>query len=89
MPAQFERIESWDGLTFKIYRGEGVSLLAFDLDPAHATDDFVGFSVEVKYPNSDHWGALGLCRENGHLKRERVKRHGIVVSARACIHLDP
>lgn len=58
MPTQFERTESSDGLTFKIYRGEGVSLLAFDLDEDRATDDFVGFSVEVKYPGSDHWGAL-------------------------------
>ena len=42
----------------KLYRGEGVALLAFDLDPAATTDDFVGFSVEVKYPGSDHFGAL-------------------------------
>jgi hypothetical protein len=58
MPLEFERKESSGGLTFKLYRGEGVALLAFDLDPAQATDDFVGFSVEVKYPGSDHWGAL-------------------------------
>ena len=54
----FERKESSGGLTFKLYRGEGVALLAFDLDPAHATDDFVGFSVEVKYPGSNQFGAL-------------------------------
>ena len=35
----FERKKSSGGLTFKLYRGEGVALLAFDLDPAHATDD--------------------------------------------------
>lgn len=58
MATEFERKESSAGLTFKIYRGEGVALLAFDLDPAQATDDFVGFSVEVQYPDSDHWGAL-------------------------------
>ena len=58
MPTEFERKDSADGLTFKVYRGEGVALLAFDLDPDQATDDFVGFSVEVKYPGSDHWGAL-------------------------------
>ena len=54
----FERKESSGGLTFKLYRGEGVALLAFDLDPAQATDDFVGFSVEVKYPGSNQFGAL-------------------------------
>src|SRR5262245_34032608 len=58
MPTDFERTESSGGLTFKLYRGEGVALLAFDLAEEQATDDFVGFSVEVKYPDSDHWGAL-------------------------------
>jgi phosphatidylserine/phosphatidylglycerophosphate/cardiolipin synthase-like enzyme len=58
MAGDFERKESAGGLTFKLYRGEGVALLAFDLDAAEASDDFVGFSVEVRYPGSDHWGAL-------------------------------
>ncbi len=58
MANEFERKESSGGLTFKLYRGEGVALLAFDLDAAAATDDFVGFSVEVKYPGSGHFGAL-------------------------------
>ena len=58
MPAEFERKESAGGLTVKLYRGEGVALLAFDLDPAQATDDFVGFTVEVRYPGSDNWGVL-------------------------------
>ena len=54
----FERKVSADGLTFKLYRGEGVALLAFDLEKEKATNDFVGFSVEVKYPGSPRWGAL-------------------------------
>jgi hypothetical protein len=58
MANEFESRESSGGLTLKLYRGEGVALLAFDLDPAHATDDFVGFSAEVKYPGSNHFGAL-------------------------------
>ncbi len=58
MANDFERKESADGLTFKLYRGEGVALLAFDLDPAKATDDFAGFAVEVKYPGSVKWGTL-------------------------------
>ena len=55
---EFELSESNDGLTCKVYRGEGCALLAFDLTRAKATNDFVGFSVEVKYPGSDRWGAL-------------------------------
>ncbi|MBN2735630.1 MAG: hypothetical protein JXR70_01525 [Spirochaetales bacterium] len=58
MASIFERKESANGLSFKIYRGEGLALLAFDLDEDQAGDDFVGFSVEVKYPGSTHWGAL-------------------------------
>jgi PLD-like domain len=58
MANEFERKEASDGLTFKLYRGEGVALLAFDLDPADATDAFVGFSAEVKYPGFNNFGAL-------------------------------
>lgn len=58
MATEFERKESAGGLTVKLYRGEGVALLAFDLDQAQATDDLVGFSIEVRYPGSAHWGAL-------------------------------
>ncbi len=58
MAGDFERKESASGLTFKLYRGEGVALLAFDLEPPQASDDFVGFAVEVQYPGSNHWGAL-------------------------------
>ena len=58
MPTDFERKESSGGLTLKLYRGEGMGLLAFDLDQANATDDFAGFTVEVKYPGSNNWGAL-------------------------------
>jgi hypothetical protein len=58
MGTEFESKQSSNGLTFKLYRGEGVALLAFDLDAGQATDDFVGFTVEVKYPGSTHWGAL-------------------------------
>lgn len=58
MATEFERKESAGGLTFKLYRGEGVALLAFDLDQPQATEDFVGFSIEVQYPGYTHWGAL-------------------------------
>lgn len=56
--ANYERKKTVDGLTLRIYRGEGAALLAFDLERAKATDDFVGFSVEVRYPGSNNWGAL-------------------------------
>jgi len=58
MAADFERKQASDGLIFKLYRGEGAALLAFDLDADKATNDFVGFTVEVRYPGSVHWGAL-------------------------------
>lgn len=58
MSTEFESRKTAGGLAFKLYRGEGAALLAFDLDQSMATDDFVGFSIEVRYPGSDHWGAL-------------------------------
>lgn len=58
MSADFESKTTFQGLTFKLYRGEGAALLAFDLAPDLATSDFVGFSIEVRYPGADHWGVL-------------------------------
>lgn len=54
----FERAFQRDGLTLKLYRGEGMALLAFDLDPAQATPDFVGFAVEFKPPREYDWFPL-------------------------------
>ncbi|TFY91443.1 hypothetical protein DYL59_05680 [Pseudomonas kairouanensis] len=58
MSTDFESKTTFQGLTLKLYRGEGAALLAFDLAPDLATPDFVGFSIEVKYPNAEQWGAL-------------------------------
>ncbi|NWC77769.1 hypothetical protein HX823_27180 [Pseudomonas sp. P7759] len=58
MSADFESKTTFQGLTFKLYRGEGAALLAFDLAPDLATPDFVGFSIEVRYPGATHWGVL-------------------------------
>ncbi|WP_395607922.1 phospholipase D-like domain-containing protein [Pseudomonas sp. B22129] len=58
MSADFESKTTFQGLTFKLYRGEGAALLAFDLAADLATSDFVGFSIEVRYPGADHWGVL-------------------------------
>lgn len=54
----FERVFERDGLRLKLYRGEGMALLAFDLDPAQATPDFVGFAVESKPPREYEWFPL-------------------------------
>ena len=54
----FERVFQRDGLTLKLYRGEGMALLAFDLDQAQATPDFVGFAIEFKPPREHHWFPL-------------------------------
>jgi hypothetical protein len=58
LDTDFESKTTFQGLTFKLYRAEGSALLAFDLAPDLATRDFVGFSIEVRYPGADHWGAL-------------------------------
>lgn len=54
----FERLFQRDGLTLKLYRGEGMALLAFDLEPSLATRDFVGFAVEFKPPRAQEWYPL-------------------------------
>lgn len=65
MKNEYERKASAGGLTVKLYRGEGVCLLAFDLKNADATDDFVGFSIEVKYPG---WQSFRALRNRLHFK---------------------
>src|SRR5215470_12766723 len=47
-----------NGLTVTAYRGEGSCLLAMDLDESLRTNDFVGFSIEVRYPGSQQFGFL-------------------------------
>ena len=47
-----------DGLTVTAYRGEGSCLLAMDIDESLRTNDFVGFSIEVRYPGSQQFGFL-------------------------------
>jgi len=47
-----------NGLTVTAYRGEGSCLLAMDLDESLRTTDFVGFSIEVRYPGSQQFGFL-------------------------------
>ena len=47
-----------NGLYVTAYRGEGSCLLAMDLDESLRTRDFVGFSIEVRYPGSQQFGFL-------------------------------
>ena len=65
MANAYERKVSAQGLTVKLYRGEGVCLLAFDLEKSIATHDFSGFSIEVKYPGAQSFIALANLREVG------------------------
>ncbi|MFB9951451.1 phospholipase D-like domain-containing protein [Rhizobium puerariae] len=58
MESDFERKAEKNGLALKIYRGEGMALLAFDLAREKATPDFVGFAVEVRPPGQDRWFPL-------------------------------
>lgn len=48
--------EAKDGFTVKIWRGERMCLLGFDVD--HPEPDFVGFAVEHKEPGSNKWKRL-------------------------------
>ncbi|MGO6949605.1 phospholipase D-like domain-containing protein [Rhizobium johnstonii] len=53
---EFENSDSKDGFTCKLWRGERMTMLGFDvLEPE---PDFVGFSIEVKSPSSDQFWPL-------------------------------
>lgn len=58
MATTFESTEEKDGLTFKLYRGEGMALAAFDLDKSKVDDSFVGFAVEYKPPGAADYFTL-------------------------------
>ena len=49
---------SANGVHVVAYRGEGNCLLAMDVDASLRTDDFVGFSLEVKYPGGNRYYAV-------------------------------
>ena len=48
MPVDHIASNKSGGLTLKVYRGEDMALLAFDVDETLRTPDFVGFGVEYK-----------------------------------------
>lgn len=57
MPSELSKA-SENGVHVVAYRGEGNCLLAFDLDDGLLTPDFVGFSIEVRYPTGAKWYPL-------------------------------
>lgn len=75
MSVDFERKESAGGITVKLYRGEGAGLLAFDLSADRASPDFVGFTIEVKYPGAQQWGALHNRLAFAYPERDRPRSY--------------
>lgn len=55
MGGRFIEMTSTGGTTIKLHRGERKCLIGLDLDPARATDDFVGFALEFREPGNNHW----------------------------------
>jgi phosphatidylserine/phosphatidylglycerophosphate/cardiolipin synthase-like enzyme len=55
MAAEFIKRETRGGTTIKLHRGERKCLIGLDLDRANATEDFVGFALEFREPNSETW----------------------------------
>ena len=45
---EFENRKEKDGFTCKLWRGERMTLIGFDVD--HPEPDFVGFAIECKEP---------------------------------------
>jgi hypothetical protein len=58
MRSGFMTRESNGGTTIKLHRGERKCLVGFDLDPANATDDFVGFALEFRPPGTQGWSRV-------------------------------
>ena len=57
MPNELAKASA-NGVHIVGYRGEGNCLLAMDVDAALRTNDFVGFSLEVKYPGGNKYYAV-------------------------------
>ena len=57
MPNELAKASA-NGVHIVAYRGEGNCLLAMDVDAALRTNDFVGFSLEVKYPGGNKYYAV-------------------------------
>lgn len=53
---RYEDTAEQDGFRFKLWRGERMAMLGFDVDAPE--DDFVGFALEVRSPGSDRFVEL-------------------------------
>ena len=51
MASEFHKSASKNGVSVTAYRGDGSTLLAFDLDPHLVTDLFAGFAVQATAPD--------------------------------------
>jgi len=75
-----------DGLTLKLYRGEDMVLLAFDIDDSLKKPDFVGFGIQYFLGNltqlRDVFNFLMFKRV--HLKAKNAAKH-IHLAARASV----
>ena len=54
--AGFENRDEQSGFAMKLWRGERMCLLGFDVD--HPEDDLVGFAVEFRAPDMADWEPL-------------------------------
>ena len=52
MPVDFIARNAADGLTLKLYRGEDMVLLAFDIDDSLKKPDFIGFGIQYFIGNA-------------------------------------
>ncbi len=59
MSSPFMVKEASGGTSIKLHRGERKCLIGLDLDPARATDDFVGFALEFQEPGTNRWKRIG------------------------------
>jgi hypothetical protein len=75
-----------DGLTLKLYRGEDMVLLAFDIDDTLKTPDFVGFGIQYFLGDSTQPRDVFnfLTFKHVRLKAKAAKKH-IKLAARASL----
>ena len=75
-----------DGLTLKLYRGEDMVLLAFDIDDSLKQPDFVGFAIQYFLGDSTQPRDVFnfLMFKCVRLKAKTAKKH-IQLAARASI----
>jgi hypothetical protein len=88
MPVDFIASNTTDGLTLKLYRGEDMVLLAFDIDDSLKKPDFVGFGIQYFVGNAtqprDVFNFLTFKRVR--LAAKAAKKESLSSSADRCAH---